>query len=79
VVSVSEDELDLVETDRLIEAIKRRFDCIIIGTVENLGNAGEARGMAWRGGFTTALGLLSFLDKKFAAMLRAETEEEEDG
>ncbi len=66
---MTDDDLDLVETSALIDALKRRYDVIVIGMVKDLDDEREAREVYYRGGFTSALGITSFLDKYFAKFI----------
>jgi hypothetical protein len=76
---MTDDELDLVETDQLVEALHRRFDCVVLGTVTHLNTDQEERGIYWRGGFIAAVGLVWFIDKRFTAkILEREAEDEEE-
>lgn len=54
---MTEDELDLVETDDLIDALARRFAGLVLVTMKDLGET-EGTCVYWRGGRIQAIGLL---------------------
>ncbi len=63
-VGVSNDDLDLVETTRLISALQRRYFATLI-VLEEEDNVLQAQGMreryvTWSGGFTQGWGLASY-------------------
>jgi hypothetical protein len=77
----TDEELDLVETERLMDALYRRFDCVLIGTLAGRNDQAEERGVYWRGGFVTAMGLAEFTRQRLLAKLQADAQiiaEEDD-
>ncbi len=79
---MTDDELDLVETDALVAALHRRYDAVVIGAVASLNKADEERVMYWRGGFVGALGITAYIQKRLDALIVQavpEDEADEDG
>lgn len=63
---MTDDELSLVETTRLIDALGRRFSGVLVVTVKTLGKDGDGATTFWRGGWVTALGLAKFAEHDIA-------------
>lgn len=59
---MNDDELSLIETTKLIDALGRRFDGVLVVTVKTLGNNGDGATTHWRGGWVQALGLARFAE-----------------
>jgi hypothetical protein len=70
---ITEDDLDLVSMDSLVDAIKRRNDGCIIITERNKSINGSEHGIAWKGGTVLALGLVTFAQKVLVEALSGST------
>jgi hypothetical protein len=51
------DELDLVETEELVNALGRRFDAVLFAYCTDIKDGEEATQVYWRGGRILAIGL----------------------
>jgi hypothetical protein len=54
---MEKDDLDLVDTSELIDALGRRFECVIVASQKFDNHGKELIDGTWRGGFLTACGL----------------------
>lgn len=57
---MTDDDLDLIETERLVDALGRRFDTILFVTSRQQNTGGDGAAVWWRGGWVAALGLAQF-------------------
>lgn len=57
---MTDDDLDLIETERLVDALGRRHDTILFVTTRQQGSGGDGAATWWRGGWVAALGLAQF-------------------
>lgn len=60
--SPTDDELDLVETEHLFDALSRRFDVVVLATTKNRGDETASDQVHWGGGLTNAPGLVRLAD-----------------
>jgi hypothetical protein len=54
---MTKDDLDLVPTSELFEALARRFECCLFASIEHDNKGIEIVNGTWRGGYTMACGL----------------------
>lgn len=57
---MTDEDLDLIETERLVDALGRRFDTILFVTTRAQNSGGDGAAVWWRGGWVAALGLAHF-------------------
>ena len=57
---MSDDDLDLIETERLVDALGRRFESILFVSTRKQDGSGDCAATWWRGGWVAAVGLAQF-------------------
>jgi hypothetical protein len=58
---VTDDDLDLIETERLVDALGRRCESLLFVEVRNR-NGTDGAAVWWRGGFMAALGACRYAE-----------------
>lgn len=64
--------LDLVPTEDIIEALRRRFECLIVTGYRDLDSKSDERILEWRGSSITAIGLLRIAERRVQEYIDAE-------
>lgn len=59
---MTDDELDLVDTELLVDTLGRRFKGCLVVTVREHNGGGDGATTYWRGGWVQAVGLARFAE-----------------